>query len=116
MFYNHFINATYTLKTKQLLNALHIKQIQKTIHSTSNSINKEIFNPQSPLTSSSKTNFIPMYKQSKERHTSRKEVEEETYKEFIRQKVLKYQHQIPRMTESEIYNKIGREWQALNQK
>lgn len=57
-----------------------------------------------------------MYKQSKERHTSRKEVEEETYKEFIRQKVLKYQHQIPRMTESEIYYKIGREWQALNQK
>lgn len=44
-----------------------------------------------------------MSKQTKERHSCRKEVEEETYKEFIRQRVLKYQHQFPRMTEFEIY-------------
>lgn len=36
------------------------------------------------------------------------------YREFSRQKYNKYKHQFPRMRESELVNKIIKEWESLD--
>jgi len=38
----------------------------------------------------------------------------QVYREFSRQKYNKYKHQFPRMRESELVNKIIKEWEALD--
>lgn len=38
----------------------------------------------------------------------------QVYREFSRQKYNKYKHQFPRMRESELVNKIIKEWEGLD--